>query len=225
MALLLDRRGDEFRITDEVVKEAALNEEVMALLLDRRGDEVRITDEVVKAAADETEVLDTHSWSNDAESGSNEHMLKTGPHFARKQFSSLTANLLDNGESHPIQPGLAPPAKEVGAPVIDNMPTERPVDVKLPLHLGLGEDTTFNQPEHTEYLKGSDDTKSKGSGDIQGNAMAVVSTPRQSNESWIKGDPRNPVSMPQELVNLKTHLLTLLRYNSSFLYSENCQQG
>jgi ankyrin repeat protein len=54
MMLLLDRRGDEIKITDEVVKIAAENwssREVMALLLDRRGDEVKITDEVVKAAA------------------------------------------------------------------------------------------------------------------------------------------------------------------------------
>ncbi|KAJ3496114.1 hypothetical protein NLG97_g2896 [Lecanicillium saksenae] len=56
MGLLVWReRGDEIRITDEVVRAAAGNEEngkeVMTLLLDQRGDEVRITDEVVKAAA------------------------------------------------------------------------------------------------------------------------------------------------------------------------------
>jgi hypothetical protein len=55
MTLLLDRRGDDVKITDEVVKAAAGNErsgeEVMTLLLDRRGDDVKITDEVVKAAA------------------------------------------------------------------------------------------------------------------------------------------------------------------------------
>jgi hypothetical protein len=43
------------RITEDVVKAAARNEEngkeVMALLLDRRGDQVPITENVVKAAA------------------------------------------------------------------------------------------------------------------------------------------------------------------------------
>jgi hypothetical protein len=53
MALLLDRRGDEVKITEEVVKAAAKNirEEVMALLLSQRGDEVKITEEVIKAVA------------------------------------------------------------------------------------------------------------------------------------------------------------------------------
>jgi hypothetical protein len=55
MALLLDFREGEVRITEEVVKAAARNESggkaVMALLLDRRGAEVKITEEVVKAAA------------------------------------------------------------------------------------------------------------------------------------------------------------------------------
>ncbi|XP_044716492.1 NACHT domain-containing protein [Hirsutella rhossiliensis] len=55
MTLLLDRRGDQITITDEVVKAAAGNfrngKEVMALLLDRRGDQITITDGVVKAAA------------------------------------------------------------------------------------------------------------------------------------------------------------------------------
>jgi hypothetical protein len=55
IALLLDQRGDEVKITEEVVKAAAGNrisgKEVIALLLDQRGDEVKITEEVVKAAA------------------------------------------------------------------------------------------------------------------------------------------------------------------------------
>ena len=52
MALLLDRRGDQIQITEDVVKAAAENrEEVMALLLDRRGDQIQITEDVVKAAA------------------------------------------------------------------------------------------------------------------------------------------------------------------------------
>ncbi|KAF6806913.1 ankyrin domain protein [Colletotrichum plurivorum] len=54
MALLLDRRGDQITITEEVVKAAAGNQqngkEVMELLLDRRGDQITITEEVVKAA-------------------------------------------------------------------------------------------------------------------------------------------------------------------------------
>ena len=44
MALLLDRRGDQIQITEDVVKAAASNgqngKEVMALLLDRRGDQI-----------------------------------------------------------------------------------------------------------------------------------------------------------------------------------------
>jgi hypothetical protein len=52
IALLLDRRGAEIVITEDVLKAAASNsKEVMALLLDRRGAEVVITEEVVKAAA------------------------------------------------------------------------------------------------------------------------------------------------------------------------------
>ena len=52
MALLLDRRGDEITITEDVMKAAAGNDKkVMRLLLDRRGDEITITEEVVKAAA------------------------------------------------------------------------------------------------------------------------------------------------------------------------------
>jgi hypothetical protein len=45
MALLLDRRGDQIRVTEDVVKAAASNrrngKEVMALLLDRRGDQIQ----------------------------------------------------------------------------------------------------------------------------------------------------------------------------------------
>jgi hypothetical protein len=48
MALLLDRRGDQISITEEVVKAAA---EVIAQLFARRGDQISITEELVKAAA------------------------------------------------------------------------------------------------------------------------------------------------------------------------------
>lgn len=55
MTLLLDRRGDQVFITEEVVKAAAGNDgngkEIMTLLLDRRGDHVSITAEVVSAIA------------------------------------------------------------------------------------------------------------------------------------------------------------------------------
>jgi ribosomal protein S16 len=55
MALLLDRRGDQITITEQVVIAAARNErhgeEVIALLLDRRGDQITITEQVVIAAA------------------------------------------------------------------------------------------------------------------------------------------------------------------------------
>ncbi|RYP43836.1 hypothetical protein DL768_009643 [Monosporascus sp. mg162] len=55
MEKLLSYCGDRVKITEEVVKAAAGNEnsgkEVMALLFKQRGDEVKITEEVVKAAA------------------------------------------------------------------------------------------------------------------------------------------------------------------------------
>jgi hypothetical protein len=48
IALLLDQRGDQITITEEVVKAAAGNwengKEVIALLLDRRGDQITITE-------------------------------------------------------------------------------------------------------------------------------------------------------------------------------------
>ncbi|KFZ01163.1 hypothetical protein V500_00867 [Pseudogymnoascus sp. VKM F-4518 (FW-2643)] len=60
MELLLDCRGDDVVITEEVIKAAAGNSrsgaELMGLLLDRRGDDVVITDEVIKAA-------EGNSWS------------------------------------------------------------------------------------------------------------------------------------------------------------------
>src|SRR4029077_2338057 len=56
MTLLLDRRGDQITITEEVVIAAARNDqngtELMALLLDRRGDQITVTEEVVTAAAE-----------------------------------------------------------------------------------------------------------------------------------------------------------------------------
>ena len=54
MALLLDRRGDEFKITECIVQAAASNgfwaSRVLDLLLDKRGDEFHITEEVVRKA-------------------------------------------------------------------------------------------------------------------------------------------------------------------------------
>ncbi|KAH8879183.1 hypothetical protein GQ53DRAFT_46898 [Thozetella sp. PMI_491] len=55
MTLLLDRKGDQITITEEVVRAAAGNggsgKEVMTLLLDRRGDQITITEELMRAAA------------------------------------------------------------------------------------------------------------------------------------------------------------------------------
>ncbi len=54
---MLDRRGDEITITEDIVKAAAGNQgswagkKIMELLLDRRGDEITITEEIIKAAA------------------------------------------------------------------------------------------------------------------------------------------------------------------------------
>jgi hypothetical protein len=49
MALLLDQRGSEVRITEEVIKKVVWSREpeldIMALLRERRGDEVRIAEE------------------------------------------------------------------------------------------------------------------------------------------------------------------------------------
>ncbi|KAI0163841.1 hypothetical protein GGR57DRAFT_497931 [Xylariaceae sp. FL1272] len=56
--VLLERRGEQVVVTEEVVKAAAANtgngEAVMRLLLDRRGEHVVVTEEVVKAAAANT---------------------------------------------------------------------------------------------------------------------------------------------------------------------------
>ncbi|KAL6900436.1 hypothetical protein GGI43DRAFT_49074 [Trichoderma evansii] len=55
MAILLDRRGSEVIITEDVVRAAARNKEngkeVIALLLDRRGDQFAINTEIINAAA------------------------------------------------------------------------------------------------------------------------------------------------------------------------------
>jgi DNA-binding protein len=55
MTYLLDQRGADIQITEEVVKAAARNKkrgkEVMTFLLDRRGADIEITQGVVKAAA------------------------------------------------------------------------------------------------------------------------------------------------------------------------------
>jgi hypothetical protein len=78
MILFLYQRGDDVKITEEVVKAAAGNEvngkEVMTLLLDRRGDDVKITKEIAQAAArnpfssrDVMELLLDHSSDGDFE--------------------------------------------------------------------------------------------------------------------------------------------------------------
>ncbi|OWT42731.1 NACHT domain-containing protein [Pochonia chlamydosporia 170] len=54
LAMLLDRKGEEIKITEKVVMAAAGEKAggsgVMAMLLDRRGEEIQITEEVVMAA-------------------------------------------------------------------------------------------------------------------------------------------------------------------------------
>ncbi len=62
MTLLLDRRGADVQITEEVVKAAAGNwkcNELMTLLLDRVGIDIQIREEVVKLIAKE--------WGSDIE--------------------------------------------------------------------------------------------------------------------------------------------------------------
>ena len=53
MKLLLDERGDEVKVIEELTESIAgfSVAESMKLLLDRQGDQVKITDKVVKAAA------------------------------------------------------------------------------------------------------------------------------------------------------------------------------
>lgn len=55
ISLLLDRRGNEITITEEVLTAAARNKhsnkEMLALLLERRGDEITITEKVIDAVA------------------------------------------------------------------------------------------------------------------------------------------------------------------------------
>lgn len=53
MTLLLNRLGNDIQITEEVVREAAMNsnEATMTLLMDRLGDDIQITERVVEAAA------------------------------------------------------------------------------------------------------------------------------------------------------------------------------
>ncbi|TEY15959.1 hypothetical protein BOTCAL_2527g00010 [Botryotinia calthae] len=69
MKLLLEERGAEVVITEEVVKAAAGNvssgKEVMKLLLEKRGADVVITEDVIKAAASSGQepvlhIIDTH---------------------------------------------------------------------------------------------------------------------------------------------------------------------
>ncbi|KAF3076247.1 hypothetical protein CFAM422_001038 [Trichoderma lentiforme] len=53
MTLLLDQRGHQITITEDIVKAATRNNNgrVIALLFDRRGDQITITEDIVKAAA------------------------------------------------------------------------------------------------------------------------------------------------------------------------------
>ena len=55
MALLLDQRGTEVKITGEIIKEVARNRgnrnEIMALLRKHKGDEVKIAEQELKEAA------------------------------------------------------------------------------------------------------------------------------------------------------------------------------
>ncbi len=57
MALLLDRRGDQITITENVPEAAASNKEsgqkITALILSRHRDQITFTEDVVKAAAAE----------------------------------------------------------------------------------------------------------------------------------------------------------------------------
>jgi transcription termination factor Rho len=57
MLLLLDRRGDEIRITEEVVSAIIrrFDSTVVAPLLDRQGDKMQITEVMVNAAAENYE--------------------------------------------------------------------------------------------------------------------------------------------------------------------------
>ncbi|UKZ79846.1 hypothetical protein TrVFT333_007609 [Trichoderma virens FT-333] len=55
MQLLLEKRGHEITVTENIIKAAVANcteaEEITSLLLDRRGHEITVTEDIVKAAA------------------------------------------------------------------------------------------------------------------------------------------------------------------------------
>lgn len=59
---MLDRRGQDIVVTEEVVNAAAENKEcgerVMTLLLDRRGQDVVIIEELIKATAENVAYID-----------------------------------------------------------------------------------------------------------------------------------------------------------------------
>jgi hypothetical protein len=59
MAFLFDQRGQELRITDDVVIAAGKNQnaEAMALLFRKRGNQIKVTRDVVMAAARNADVI------------------------------------------------------------------------------------------------------------------------------------------------------------------------
>ncbi|CAD6446264.1 b7a5bf77-39d6-4c44-a99b-040df980e6b2, partial [Sclerotinia trifoliorum] len=86
MMLLLEKRGAEVVITEEVVKAAAENrysgKEIMMLLLEKRGAEVVITEEVVKAAAENrksgSRLLNSTTQPNLGKKNKIQRLLKRG---------------------------------------------------------------------------------------------------------------------------------------------------
>jgi ankyrin repeat protein len=106
MTLILDRRGREILITEDVVKAAAGNKgsgkDIVTLLLDRRGNEIVITEEVVKAAATNwnngTGILNLLLDKRGAEIKITEDVVKT----VAKHGSDKAMTLLLNRRGHEI---------------------------------------------------------------------------------------------------------------------------
>lgn len=120
MGLLLDRRGDEVKVTEDVVKAAAGNTlgggEMIRLLLGRRDAEVKITEDVVKVAVGNTgsgeEILGLLLDRKDAEVKVTEDIVKAA---AGNYLSGyvITRLLLDRrGEEIKVTQGILKAATE-----------------------------------------------------------------------------------------------------------------
>ncbi|ETS86383.1 hypothetical protein PFICI_00211 [Pestalotiopsis fici W106-1] len=108
--LLLDHRGQEITITEEIVRIAAANEgwlaeNVLILLLDERGQEITITEDIVKAAAENqgdstTEIMNLLFNERGEEITITEEIVKAAA--ANRAHSEKVFNLLLNRRGQEI---------------------------------------------------------------------------------------------------------------------------